>query len=657
MTNGSDIKKKVRELCVIESGLRPILESSLNGRAIVSVEEALKLELDSTEMLTLCVWVVTDDYLKNHKDQCWDWMKNHPEYDIRVMVVAAEKVSKDYFRPISPEYIHYTLPRSTGAGLICELIDNTFASLLLKYEKLNLQSKLALSYQDIRRITRVGQSMSTERDFDTLIGMILHQARELCNADGGSIYVIERTSTGQPPTHLRFKKSALMLNADEFLLPIDTNSIAGYVALKGIPLLIDDVYALTGKEEYRFNYEFDRAHNYYSRSMMVIPMKNHRDDVIGVIQLINRKKSFQKKLTPDEMKGGEVLPFDQKSLELVMALAGQAAVAIQNSLLLQDINSLFEGFVKASVTAIEQRDPTTSGHSFRVAEFTIGLAAAVDRLSSGPFGTIRFSSEQMRELRYASLLHDFGKVGVREKVLVKAKKLYDYEMNLIEWRFLYIRKALEKQYTERKLRRLKEKGPQDFNEYEKYMDQELEERLNQIEQMYITILESNEPAVVAEGNFSALEKMSSMKIRMDSGIEIPFLKQNELLSLSIRRGNLDQIERVEIESHVTHTYKFLIQIPWTSDLRRVPDIARGHHEKLDGTGYPLGLEEQEISVQTRMMTISDIFDALTAPDRPYKKSLPIDKALDILKLEARDNHVDGKLLDIFIEAGVCKVNR
>jgi response regulator RpfG family c-di-GMP phosphodiesterase len=287
-----------------------------------------------------------------------------------------------------------------------------------------------------------------------------------------------------------------------------------------------------------------------------------------------------------------------------------------------------------------------------VADFSVGLCQAVDRLSSGRFAPVKFSRDQLRELRYASLLHDFGKVGVREQVLVKAKKLYQHELELIQWRFRYIQKAIQKDYTEKMYQFLKENGRSGFDEYEDLMQRELASKRARIDAMLAAIMDANEPAVMEEGNFQILDRISRNKIRLESGEEIPFLKDNELVSLSIRRGNLNQQERLEIESHVTHTYRFLIQIPWTADLRKVPDIARGHHEKLDGSGYPHGLEAQEIPLQTRMMTIADIYDALTAPDRPYKRSLGVNQALDILQLEAQADHVDSELLQIFIEARI-----
>ncbi|MBI3394334.1 MAG: hypothetical protein HY042_00715 [Spirochaetia bacterium] len=213
---------------------------------------------------------------------------------------------------------------------------------------------------------------------------------------------------------------------------------------------------------------------------------------------------------------------------------------------------------------------------------------------------------------------------------------------------------METDALEKKLRFLKEQGHADYDAYERYLDDELQTSLGELADFLHSIEEANEPAVIEAGNFEKLDAMSTRRLRLDSGLEIPFLRENELVSLSVRRGNLDQQERLEIESHVTHTYKFLIQIPWTGDLRKIPDIARSHHEKLNGSGYPLGLRGPEISVQTRMMTISDIYDALTAPDRPYKKSLPPERALDIFAHEARDHKIDETLLRIFIEAEVFK---
>ena len=646
-------------ICILDASLahyRSAIPDSLETHVLPENDYLPQLEDHSSEIrrMELVAFVVTRQFLESFRLDLWNWIKESPLREVRFIVLSDEEVDNTALDPLPDELIHLVLPVKVSPSILMDVIRNALYQLELRYERLTLQSRLALSTQEMRRIIRVGQAMSTERDFDKLIDLILQQARELVGADAGSIYVTESPRGNEKPQYIRFKKSALELNANEFLLPIDSSSIAGYVALRGEPLLIDDVYALSEDEPYRFNFEFDRLHNYYTRSMLVIPMKNHSGEVIGVIQLINKRANFNRPLNLEEMRSGQVRPFTQKCNEMVSALAGQAAVAIQNNKLLQNIHNLFEGFVKASVTAIEQRDPTTSGHSFRVAEYTTHLAMALDRVRDGEFQHIRFSPEQIREIRYASLLHDFGKVGVREQVLVKAKKLYEHQLELIQWRFRYIKKALEKEYLEKKLHFLKDGGHTGFDYYEKYLDLELRDRMQEVEHMLHTIEASNEPSVLESATFAQLEQIAQNRIRLETGKEVPFLKQNELVSLQVRRGTLDQAERLEIESHVTHTYRFLIQIPWTSDLRNVPDIAHGHHEKIDGSGYPLRLRGQEILPQSKMMTIADIFDALTAPDRPYKRSLSAEQALDILKIEARENRVDEKMLDLFIEAGIYK---
>src|SRR5581483_10591881 len=272
----------------------------------------------------------------------------------------------------------------------------------------------------------------------------------------------------------------------------------------------------------------------------------------------------------------------------------------------------FEGFIKASVVAIESRDPTTSGHSERVAALSCGLASIVDRVDTGPFSAVHFSAEQMKELRYASLLHDFGKVGVREHVLIKAEKLYPFEKAAIENRFQFIRRTIEKEALERKLASAGAGQEKRWAE----IDAETAKRLAELDEIFKFLLACNAPTVLPQGGFDRLKEIAAKRYETPGGPQ-PFLTEAEVASLSIPKGSLTEQDRKEIESHVTHTYRFLAAIPWTRTLKGVPDIAHGHHEKLDGGGYPLALAASSIQIQTRMMTISDIYDALTASDRPY----------------------------------------
>ena len=537
------------------------------------------------------------------------------------------------------------------AVFLSKTLVNAFSFLQLRLESFELQYKVNLSTSHISKLTRIGVSLSNEKDFTKLLRDILYSSREISVADSGSLYLIDKDEKGNPK-NLRFKISAMDLNSSEFILPINKQSIAGYVAYTGKVLNIPDVYNLPKDVEYNFNRDFDKVKNYHSKSMLVVPMKNYLGEVIGVIQLINRKKNFNNKLSVEQMRGNDVMPFDKYSEELVMSVAGQAAVAIQNNNLIQDIESLFEGFVTASVSAIEARDPTTSGHSFRVALLTVGLAETVDKISSGKFSHIKFTHEQMKEIRYASLLHDFGKVGVREKVLVKSKKLEPYELDLIKWRFHYMKKDLQEKFTARKLDYVKKNGTNGFTGFEKALELEYHIEKKRLDDMLLVIISSNEPTILEQSNSQALEDISKMNFSFLDGTELPVLTTAELNFLSIRKGSLDFEERKEIESHVEHTFQFLSKIPWTSGLKMVPSIAHAHHEKLNGNGYPRGLHAHDIPIQSKMMTIADIFDALTDKDRPYKKAVPLERALDILKMEVKDHHVDGDLLNIFIESRV-----
>src|SRR5439155_5381889 len=364
-------------------------------------------------------------------------------------------------------------------------------------------------------------------------------------------------------------------------------------------------------------------------------MKTHKDEVIGVLQLINRKRNPDVRLSSPEITEAEVLPYDTRSVELVSALASQAAVGIENSRLYENIERLFEGFVTAAVTAIEQRDPTTSGHSGRVATLTIGLAEAVDRAGNGPYREVRFSREQVRELRYAGLLHDFGKVGVREQVLVKQKKLDPQDLGLLRHRFAYLMQTADLSVERERADLLLDRGRVAYDTALERLVAGRQATRDRLHRWLDAIVKANEPSVLPEGTFEELSEINRQMYTDFEGAERPLLEDEELQFLMIRKGNLDDRERREIESHVTHTYRFLEQIPWTRELRGIPEIAYGHHEKLNGRGYPRAINADAIVVQTHMMTISDIFDALTAKDRPYKRAVPYERAIDILHAEAR----------------------
>jgi HD-GYP domain-containing protein (c-di-GMP phosphodiesterase class II) len=512
--------------------------------------------------------------------------------------------------------------------------------------------------RELGELTAIGVALSQERDLHTLLELILTQARRLTNSDAGSLYLVEKDEDDHPARLLFAMAQNFSLPNLPFrstTVPIDHHSLAGYAAATGEPLVIGDVYLLPDDVSYKQNRSFDEKFGYRTKSMLVLPMKSHRDEIVGVLQLINRKRSADTRLSSAEIVDREVLTYDEQCLELTSALASQAAVAIENGKLYEDIERLFEGFVTAAVTAIESRDPTTSGHSSRVATLTVGLAEVVDRVNDGTYGGVTFTREQLRELRYAGLLHDFGKVGVREQVLVKQKKLYPADLELIRNRFQLLLQRTDLEFERERAEYALAHGAQSYEEAIARLEGARSTQKAELMRWLDAIVRANEPTVLPEGSFEALQEINRRHFTDFEGRERPLLEDHELQFLMIRKGNLDERERREIESHVTHTYRFLEQIPWTRELKRIPKIAYGHHEKLNGRGYPLQVTADDIPVQTRMMTISDIYDALTATDRPYKRAVPTERALDILHMEAKDGMLDRELLEAFIGARVFDV--
>lgn len=343
--------------------------------------------------------------------------------------------------------------------------------------------------------------------------------------------------------------------------------------------------------------------------------------------------------------------FREQDLEMLTGVCAEAAVALKNFQLYSDIEGLLDGFVRASVQAIEERDPVTAGHSFRVAGYAERLAEAVGRSCALP-PERRFSREQMREIRYAALLHDFGKVGVREHVLRKEKKLHRAEMHAVEQRFLHVRACLEREAWRGLVEQHAAHGlpPDDFRQRQRDIGQALRLEFDRLDRFLATIRSANEPAISKSEVAPELGDAMAWCCPQPDGPPLKLLTEDEHAALGVMRGCLTPDERRQIEAHVADSYSFLILIPWTRDLAGVPSIAHGHHEKLDGSGYPMGLRAPQISPQTRILTICDIYDALTAGDRPYKKAMPPDRALDLIAMECRAGHLDGQLFDVFVQS-------
>jgi HD-GYP domain-containing protein (c-di-GMP phosphodiesterase class II) len=513
---------------------------------------------------------------------------------------------------------------------------------------------------ELGELVATSRALSSERDIGKLLALILEKCRQVTGADAGSVYVLEGEG---PPSQKRLhfmlsQNDSIRIDFKEFTLGVDAKSVVGQAVLDARPINVPDLDRLDepggNPWGFRHNKSFDEKTGYRARSMLTVPMLSAKSEVIGVVQLINRKRRpAARLLVPDDF-AREVIPFDERAEELGLALASQAGLSLENAILYDEIKRLFEGFVAASVTAIESRDPTTSGHSRRVATLSVALAEKVDAIGAGVLRDVRFSREALKQIEYAGMLHDFGKVGVREKVLVKAKKLYEEDRQAIEMRFAYIRRSLEAEHLERKLRVALELGREQMGARFEEIDAELARKVADLQEAWTFILKANEPTLLEEGGLERLIEIAQAQYLAPSGDLRPYLDQNEVGALQVGRGSLTAVERIEIESHVVHTYNFLRKIPWGRDLADVPRIAGAHHEYMNGIGYPRHLGAAEIPIESRMMTIADIFDALTASDRPYKKAVPVDRALSIIEGEVKAGKCDPDLFRVFVEGEVYK---
>jgi len=518
----------------------------------------------------------------------------------------------------------------------------------------------------VDRLLDVGAALVAERDPGLLLELILSEARKITGADAGSIYVAEAPKPEPdsevsvrtlPPTKLRFRfaqnGSLPAARFDEFSVDINESSVVGACVLSGEPITLRDCYGddpedrSHGGRTFPHDRSFDERLGYQTRSMLTVPMRTPDGEILGAIQLINAltNPSDARPLRTDEDFARRVVAFDAGAERLCRALAAQGAVALDNARLYAEIEGLFEAFVRASVKAIEQRDPTTSGHSERVAALTCGLAEVVDRSTDGPFRDLLFDREAMRELEYAALLHDFGKVGVREDVLLKAKKLHPAQRARVMSRFEHMRTAVRMDLLDARLRGREALDDETFEARLAALMREVDE----LEQLVET---ANEPAILDEDCSAGIRALEQRSFTSGSEREVILLEPNDVESLLITRGSLTPAERLEIQNHVVYTSRFLQQIPWGRNLARVPDIAGKHHEYLDGSGYPDGLAAPDIPIQTRMMTIADIFDALTAADRPYKRAVPLERALAILEMEVDAGKLDRELFEAFVEGEV-----
>jgi HD-GYP domain-containing protein (c-di-GMP phosphodiesterase class II) len=517
----------------------------------------------------------------------------------------------------------------------------------------------------IEQLLAIGTALSSTRDLEELLSLILTKSREITCSDAGSVYLVDYS---QVVPRLLFKVaqnfSQPTRSFREFAMPLTSESLAGYVAITGESLNLPDAYNLPKHVPYKLDRSFDLSLGYQTRSVLILPMQNQQGGTIGVLQLINRKINRNQRITSSNVLEA-TQPFSRWEERVLRSLASQAAISIERNQLHENIENLFEGFVRASVQIIEARDPCTSGHSERVADLTVRLSQEVNTQSYGALAKTHFSDRQIQEIRYAALLHDFGKVGVPESILGKVKKLYPLQLEVIKHRFALAQRTLQANCAQAKFRHLLEHPRHRLahpnapvcNDCQTLatLDSQLETAIAQLDHYWTVLLNANEPQILAEEPLTQLKEIAEYTYRDLDGTHKSLLTPQEIEQLIVRRGNLTEAERHAIQSHVSHTYEFLKRIPWTKELQGVPLIAWGHHEKLDGSGYPNGLKGAEIPIQSQIMAIADIYDALTAGDRPYKQSLSPLIAIQILKQEANQQKLNSDLIALFEQRQVFSV--
>lgn len=491
----------------------------------------------------------------------------------------------------------------------------------------------------LQKLQEIGTALSAEQDLAKLLHLILKHSRELTGADSGSIYIrqddVEIVPDATARDEITRRTPYLVLKVTqndsitfpfkEMRLRFDPKTIAGYVATSGELVNLIDAYNLPEHVSYSYNRGFDEASGYRCKSMLVVPMRNRDGDIIGVIQLINKKRDEAERLRSKEDVDRAVTIFDVFDEELALSLASQAAVCIEKTNLYSDIERMFEGLVNSFTLALEHRNRTTYGHCLRVAKYAIAIAEAVNAEPPERFGGVRFSEEQLKELRYAALLHDIGKIAVPEAVLDKQNKLTDDQLRSIVYRCHYWKQRLA---AEGKL---------------------TPERAAELDAWLEAVRRANIPRGLSEEDARHLEAMKSARFADVDGTEKPLLTDLEHENLSIRRGNLTTAERKAIEKHIVDTWEMLRRVPWPRFVGRVANIAACHHEKINGSGYPWGFKAPDIPFGGKILAIVDIFEALTAKDRPYKPAIPVEKALAILDDEVARGNLDPDLYRLFKE--------
>jgi HD-GYP domain-containing protein (c-di-GMP phosphodiesterase class II) len=500
----------------------------------------------------------------------------------------------------------------------------------------------------IKKMSDIGRALSGVYDLNTLLEMIVDQARSFTNADAGTLYIVEDNTLRFQIVQNDSLKIRMGGKTGETIpfppVELKESNVSAFVALKGESVNIPDVYD-TDLFDFTGPKKFDQSTGYRSKSMLVVPMMNHDSDVIGVLQLLNATNPVN----------NEVIAFSQDYENLSESLASQAAVSITNAKLISNMTELFEAFVKVMATAIDEKSPVTGGHIRRVADLTLTMAEVIHNHEEGIFKDITFSPDQMYELRIAAYMHDIGKVTSPVEIVEKAKKLQTIfdRIHYVRLRMDYMIQKVKLEGQQKKIELLEKKA--DPAEIKK-IESDSEEQIKELEDIRAFINKCNEPGEFLEDETLERLKEIAQRTYLDNeGQEQPFITDDELVNLSIRRGSITEAERKKMQDHAAVTLRMLKQIPFTKKLKNIPSFAGAHHEFINGKGYPLGLKGDEIPFEGKLMAVTDIAEALTASDRPYKKAMPLETVYRILRSMAGNGELDNDMVELFINQEIYKI--
>jgi len=497
----------------------------------------------------------------------------------------------------------------------------------------------------IDRLNEIGIALSAENDTPKLLELIMMGAKALTQADGGSLYflnddelsfeIISNDSLdiqmgGTSGNEITFPAIPLIVDGEENHSNVVTHSV-----LTGKTINIADAYHEDGFD-FTGTRNFDSNTGYRTRSMLTFPLKDHEQEIIGVLQLINAR----------DIESGDVIEFNAVDQQLAESLASQAAVGLTQQRLISELQVLFESFIRMIASAIDDKSPYTGGHCRRIPVLTMMLADAVNAADDGPLRDFRITEKDRYELETAAWLHDCGKVVTPEYVMDKATKLetiYD-RINTLEARFEVLRRDAEIAYLRACLQ------ADGCGQSRDALEDDYRQACTQLTDDFEFLRNANIGGeFMSEEHIERVQQLARVTWTDSAGKQQPLLSDDEVMNLSIQRGTLNDEEREVINNHIVATIKMLESLPFPRSLQNVPEYAGGHHEKMDGTGYPRGLTRDEMSVQARIMAIADIFEALTASDRPYKKGKKLSECLKIMGFMKNDNHIDPDLFDIFIK--------